>query len=689
MRKVIITLFFTLLGAGLAITESLWEWGQDDFILGRNLTIEDLEFSFIVTDRNDQEIYRSFDKENREWTPFKEIPQTLRTATIIAEDKRFYSHFGVDVKGIVRAAWKNHQAGYVVQGGSTITQQIARKVFLNDEKSYERKLRELFIAQGIESSYSKDEILTLYLNTVPYGPRINGVAVASRVYFNKPPSELNDAESIALAVLPKNPVQLSRKDSVSEWLGDCPVEFVDNKCSPFIDLNYDFSRVESLLFAVAENHKWDAKKTQSVWKELKEMGLEKKQKWVEDDFQHFRFYIQNFLIENGFDMKQASKGIVVKTTLDADLQKQVYKQLRREADWLDSRHWIENFATVILDHETRGPLVWIGSKNFWNRSIAGQVDMLQSRRQTGSTIKPFIYKAAIEEGYQPPTIFYDSALKFRQNGTVIRNSDGHFLGGIRMTTALAYSRNVPATKALLMAGGENTVKNYLDTKFGFDIREKYKGHAFGWTLALGTAPVELIDLANAYATLGSNEHQEICPIISITSLDGKDLNSPCKIRIKRKVDPVSSYFIADILSNNDARPEEWSELVAPNKPMAIKTGTSSKRVDGVLMPADDLIVGYTPKMTILLWGGNTDGQALKPGSVSILAIGSTWKRLANLTLKKHPGLHENFTPPVPLQKINGEWATLDYQPPSYNNLGRFVNNPERGLNVFGTLEHER
>lgn len=677
-------------GIGFGVADKAVQWGYPDYVKGRNLTLGDLEFSIVVTDRHGEEIYRNFETENREWVALTDIPETLRIATIIAEDKRFYDHIGVDIKGIFRAFFINMKAGRIVQGGSTLTQQIARKIYLTDERSYERKLREIFIALGIESQYSKDEILEMYLNTAPYGARLNGVAVSAKAYFGKSVSELTAAESLALAILPKDPVRLSRESEIKNWLGNCPIDFVDNQCSPFRDLNYDFSRVESLLFAVGINQGWTQTEAKQVWSDLRNLRINNVHRWVDDDFQHFRFYVEKFLKEQKFSKESSDAGMIIKTTLDAGLQRKLYRQLRLQSGDLLAEHNIGNFAALILDHESRGPLVWIGSKYFWNEAISGQVDVLQSRRQTGSTIKPFIYAAAIEKGYQPPTIFYDTVIRFRGDQHFLRNSDGQFNGGIRMTRALARSRNIPAAKALLLAGGENMVRRWMDDHFGFQINKNYAGHHFGWTLALGTAPIKLVDLANGYATLGTGKYQSLCPVLDIQTLDGRDLPNPCQVRINRDFDDTTAFFISDILSNESARPNDWSELVTPKLPMAIKTGTSSKRVNGQLAPVDDIVVGYTPEATVLLWGGNTSGKALTPGSVAIYAIGDVWREVANTFLTDYPKKFATFQAPEPLLRVNREWATLDYRHPGYHVLNRYVyRNIEKGLNPLLMLDHER
>ncbi len=690
MKKFFWCLFCALVGSSIGATESLWEWGQEDFYRGQTLNLESLEFSVIVTDKHGEEIYRNFNQENREWISLEEIPLTLQVATIMAEDKRFYSHTGIDIKGIGRAAWQNYLAGGITQGGSTITQQLARKVFLNDERSYERKLREMFIALGIESRYSKDEILEMYLNTVPYGPRTNGVSVAAKEYFSKPPIELTEAESLVLAVLPKDPVRLARKSEIQTWLGECPMAFVEDTCSPFKDLNYDFSRVESLLFAVGENLKWKPEAAHEIWVDLRDIELPQNKSWVNDDFQHFRFYLENFMAENNLTAAELGDGVVIQTTIDKNLQQQFLTQIDQASPTLQAEHWISNVATIVVDHESRGPLVWIGSKDYWNNAIGGQIDMLQARRQTGSAIKPFIYAAAIDEGYQPPTIFYDSVTWFRNDAFRLSNSDGHFLGGIRMKQALAYSRNIPAAKALLLAGGEKAVKSYLDERFGFDIMQNYPDHFFGWTLALGTAPIQLSDLANAYATLGSNEQKDLCPILKITTFNGEKVSHPCQVKITRRSNQTTNYFISEILSDEAARPASWNKLIATATPMAVKTGTSSKRVNGQVMPVDDIVVGYTPNATVLLWAGNSSGAALKPGSVAIFSVGEMWRNLANTMLTHDKTLAGTFKAPVELQEINGSLATLDYQPPGYENLNRYVGyNVERGINPLNQLDHER
>lgn len=683
-------LFRTIIVLGLIGLGSLAWWGKDDFKKGQTFTREALRYPIIFTDRNGVEIHRIFGNENREWAEYNDIPELLKTATLLAEDRRFFYHFGIDFYGLVRASWVNVMSGRFEQGASTLTQQIARKTFLSDEKTIHRKLREMFLAMGMEYRYTKEELLEIYLNTVPYGARTNGVKVAADLYFKKEPDELSEAEILVLTMLPQNPVLLSRNGRVKNWLGNCTIN-QDENCTIFSE-DYSPTRIESILLTLANKEGWDKKKVQAVWSELKTIRLPRNKNWAYSDYQHFQFYVRDFLAKHGAQFSSVRDGIIVQTSLDAELQSQIYQQLRDEhSGELLQNHDIENFATIILDHETRSPLVWIGSKYYWNQAISGQIDMLRSPRQTGSTIKPFIYASAIDEGYQPPTILYDSTIKFKGDNHVLRNSDGHYLGGIRMTEALATSRNIPAAKAMLLGGGEKKVRSYLDKTFGFRINRNNPHHAFGWTLSLGTAPTKIQTLANAYATLATGKKQDLCPILSIKTFQGEDLGNFCNKVFEKTVDDNTRFFVNDMLSNVAARPKVYNwrkNLTVENFNMAVKTGTSSKRVDGSLAPADNLVVGYSPNHTILMWAGNTDGSAFKPGSVAVTTIGHIWNEVAQTFYSKNPTTYASFGLPTELQRIHGEWATLDYKAPSYNQLERFVwYNREQGLNPLNELKN--
>jgi membrane carboxypeptidase/penicillin-binding protein len=237
------------------------------------------------------------------------------------------------------------------------------------------------------------------------------------------------------------------------------------------------------------------------------------------------------------------------------------------------------------------------------------------------------------------------------------------------------------------------VRNYLDEKFGFDLNRTYQYHRFGWTLALGTAPLKLMDLANGYATIATTKNQALCPILELQTLNGEILESPCDRTVKSKLKPSTAYFLSEILSNESARPTAWGwrdKLTLEDTNIAAKTGTSTKRVNGWLYPVDNLVVGFSPKATVFMWAGNASGRKLKPGTVAISSIGATWKTIARDFFQAYPDKYAEFTPPVPLQKINGELATFDYVPPTYEILSNtLAQNKELGLNPLYELRSRK
>ena len=640
---------------------------KDDFFAGKAFSKYNLPYSVIFLDRKGEEIYRSFDNQNREWTDLKDISKYLKEITVLAEDKRFYHHFGVDFRGILRAAIANFRAGRVVQGGSTLTQQIAKKAFLSDEKTILRKVREAFIAFGIESQMTKDEILEMYINMAPYGSTLSGVKSSAKFYFGKNPRNLSIAESLVLAMLPQNPVILSRKRNVQDWLGECSSDKIPN-CSPFNDPHYKKSRIEEILFEYAKRKNFSREKTNQIWLDLKKMHLPSHKNLIASDFQHFRFYVRKFLAKKGLDLINYPGGLVVRTSLDRELQIATSKFLREKAaPILDKEFSAKNAAILVLEHKNRAPLVWVGAVDYWNNQINGQVDMLQSRRQTGSTIKPFIYAKMFEAGFTPQTIMWDTRVRFSRERKILQNSDGHYMGAIPAQVALATSRNVPAAQALYISGGEKAMKKYLDRSFGFKINKNYPNHPFGWTLAIGTAPIKLMDLANGFATLGTGKLQEICPILEIKTTTGEKVRGICDKSSKRFVKDDARFFVNSIISNRFLRPAgTWRDnLTIPNANIAAKTGTSTKLVRGVEYPVDNYVIGYTPEVTILSWTGNANGHQLKQGSFGTLSIAPFWNQITRGVFAKYPQFVKDFQPPKNVIRKDGFWTRVNQNPAKY------------------------
>ncbi len=657
MIRFILHVLSSLALLGLVAAFLLAWWGMEDFIRGQNFSVKNLSYSVIITDRDDNEIHRNFQNENREWVNLEQMPDSLKEMILLAEDKRFYQHAGVDVRSIGRAMVENFQAGGIVQGASTLTQQLARKAFLTDERSYQRKLREVAIALGVETRFSKQEILEMYLNAVPYGPTIHGVRAASEIYFGVPPAQLTPAQSLVLATLPQNPVVLARQRHLSNWLGDCDATGRLN-CTPFDDYDYQQSRAESILFAYADAHDWSDDQVKATWQEFRQIQLPTRRSWSQTQFQHWQFYVRHFLAQKGFDLSDYPGGLRIRTSIDTDLHQQVLQYLQSEAGGPLVADWdIENFALTVIDHATRSPLVWVGSKAFWNEQISGQIDMLRADRQVGSTMKPFIFAGMIDEGYGPQTFLHDTAVKFKGDKRPLQNADGLYLGNMRMGPALALSRNVPAAQAFYLAGGEKALKNYLDIFFDMGLNEDYHDHQFGWTLALGTPAMPLATLANAYATLGSGQNRELCPILEVTTLMGDPVQNPCERSPRTVLSPETVFFIASILGDNSLRTAGiWRDALRfPDRTIAVKTGTSNANVNGQILPVDNVIASYTPHATVVMWGGNSSGRPLKSGSFAIYSLSDYWRKVWDIVLTARPDLYGEFTPPDGVVKVGRHW----------------------------------
>jgi len=259
-----------------------------------------------------------------------------------------------------------------------------------------------------------------------------------------------------------------------------------------------------------------------------------------------------------------------------------------------------------------------------------------------------------------------------------------------MSRALNWSRNIPAVKAFYLAGGEKKVRQYLDQVYGLSIGDTLKNHNFGWTLALGTTPLRLMDLANGYATLVTSKKTKICPILELTDFLGKKIENPCNKDLPQFLDPKTSFFITEILSNPHKRPNAWGWRITPPKypGVGVKTGTSSKRINGKLLPSDNVVAGFTPHASMMLWAGNTDGKPLNDGGLAVLSIGALWRDLMTMFLDKYPDKYERFSIPATMQKdlitYRGEWASREFKDKEFGefynehiqDFGAWVSNPK-------------
>ena len=551
-----------------------------------------------IYDRNDKLLYKFFEDEDRSWVGLSEIPQNLVLATLAIEDKEFYQHHGFSVKGIFKAIIYNFKkdGDQKLRGGSTITQQLVKNVFLSGEKSFSRKIKEAVLAVMLEKKLSKDEILERYFNQVPYGGNVYGVAEASYRYFGKAVGQLNLAEAAFLAGLPAAPSSYSPFEKEGYLLAKSRQEHVLNEMlgSGYIDTK------------TAD----EAKKT-----EIK-IGEEDRDILAP----HFVFYIKNYLEKLGFT-EVGRRGLKVKTSLDINIQKEAEKIVKEEITKA-SRLKISNGASLILDVKNGDILAMVGSKDYFAKDINGKFDVVtQGLRQPGSSIKPINYLLALQRGKNLWDTIEDSPITYKipgQKDYSPQNYTGKYLGTVTLKTALASSLNIPSVKLL----NENGVENMIDLAEKMGISTWTDRSRFGLSLALGAGEVKMLELASAYSIFANlGEKIKVNPILEIDNYLGEKIyvkNVEREIVMGNK----EAFIINEALSDDLARSPIFglnSMLHISGKTVAVKTGTTNSL-------KDNWCIGWTPTYLVATWVGNNDSTPMSWVASGISGATPIWNR---------------------------------------------------------------
>ncbi len=514
-----------------------------------------------IVDRHGEVLYEPLAASGNRalWLDAAHLPEHVVHATLAAEDRRFFSHPGVDPIAVVRAFAHNFRAMRVVEGGSTITQQVAKLMLQSKDRSLTQKLREAKLAVRLEHRFTKREILALYLNLAPYGNRITGVARASRAYFGVPPESLTAAQAAFLGSLPQRP----------------------GAFNPLKDPKRARIRQRSIL---AKMH----------------LGADERERALREEL---RFtpaaqpVVAMHFVERVLAMKPTET--VVRTTLDAQLQREVAGIISTQRETL-LKHGAHSVAVAVLDNATGEWLAWEGSGDYFGTAFGGAIDGVVAPRQPGSALKPFTYALAFESGRSPATVLMDEPSHFptSQDGIVYtpRNYDGRYRGPLRVRNALASSQNVPAVAMLHQLGPESLLRFLRGAGFkGLDKTADY----YGLGLTLGDAEVTLEELVTAYSSFARGG-KAIVP----TSLHREP---PAASR--QVFSPRTAFWISDILSDPDAREYAFGtggSLDFPF-PVAVKTGTSQAY-------RDNWTVGFTRDVTVGVWVGNFDRTPLRGSS---------------------------------------------------------------------------
>lgn len=558
-----------------------------------------------IFDRNGNELYAVHGDIKRIMIDKNDIPEAVKQATLTAEDRNFYKHFGIDARGIARAIYYNTFKHQKV-GGSTITQQFVKNALLDPRKTYTRKIKELILTLEIEIMYSKEDILTMYLNEIPYGSNAYGIEAASETYFGKKAKDLNLAESVTLAALPQAPTYYS------------PYGIHPDKRQ---------IRVEWILNSMVNLGYINADEAELAKTQAKELKFQERKESIQAP--HFVMYVKDLLVDKYGEQMVEEGGLKVTTTLDSDKQK-----FAEEA--IDNANLsginASNAALTSIDPKTGQILAMVGSRDFFNQDIDGQVNVAIAERQPGSAFKPVVYATAFKKEYSPAYTVWDVTTNF--GDYTPRNYDGTTHGPTTMRRALAGSLNIPAVKTLYLAGMDNV----LDQAHSMGITTLNDRDRYGLSLVLGGGEIKLVDLTTAYGVFANNgTFAPTTPILKVTDNNGKVLEEyNAKKEDKKDVlDPQIAYEISSILSDNNARSYIFgsrSALLFDDRPVAAKTGTTTSYRDAWTF-------GYTPSLVAGVWVGNNDNSEMAAGSAGAMAAAPIWheymaKSLANTLVEE-------------------------------------------------------
>ncbi len=542
-------------------------------------------------------LYEVHGEEKRTVIPFADMPDVVKFATISLEDQEFYHHFGVNPAAILRAVLKDIITLEKAQGGSTITQQLVKNTLLTNEKSLTRKVKEVILSIELEAKYSKDEILEMYLNEIPYGSNAYGIEAAAQTFFGKSARELTLDEAALLAALPQATTYYSPYGSHTDALSGRQSYVLKQMA----DLGYITPEQRDEAIAIDTLSKVQPQKDIIA-------------------APHFVMYIKDQLQEKFGDRAIEEGGYKVITTLDWDKQTFAEQTVREGAE-KNAKWKASNAALVAIDPKNGQILSMVGSKDYFDESIDGQVNVAIRNRQPGSSFKPYVYLTAFTKGYLPETMMYDVETEFETNeGKSYKpnNYDGKFHGPLPMMKALGGSLNIPAVKTLYLVGVQNAVA--LAKSLG--ISGLNDPDRVGLSLVLGGGEVKLLDHVHAYATLAAGGVKyPLASILKIEDSKGNILESFNTTPGERVVDEKYVAMLDSVLSNNENRAwvfGENSPLRFDNRQVAAKTGTTNEFRDG-------WTIGYTPTIAVGVWAGNNDNAAMVSGADGVNVAAPIWR----------------------------------------------------------------
>ncbi|HVW82963.1 MAG TPA: transglycosylase domain-containing protein [Candidatus Paceibacterota bacterium] len=590
-----------------------------------------------IYDRTGQVLLYDYNRDaKREVVPLAQISPNIANAVVAIEDSGFYEHGAIRLTSIVRAALADALGGS--QGGSTITQQVVKNTLLTSKRSIVRKIHEWILAIKLEEHYSKNDILETYLNSVPMGGTLYGVESASEQYYGIPAADDDLAQGAYLAAMIQAPSYYSPYGQ--------NVSALENR------KNLVLARMKTLGLISAAQYE-QASAEQVAFQPRGATGIEAP---------HFVFYILDYL-EQKYGDQALAQGLKVTTTLDADLQTHAENIIAAAAPGLKQNFNASNEAMVAVDPATGQILAMVGSSDFFSTTTDGQYNAALADRQPGSTMKPFIYALALEDGYTRDTVVWDVPTQFSTScgaSDVFNNSspcyapvdfDGKYRGPMTFETALAQSINIPAIQVLYMVG----IQNAINLAKSFGLATLGDASQYGLTIVLGGGEVRLLDLTSAYA--GFANGGVVNPAAGILEIDDgagnvleKFAPSPARVLPANIANDINA-----MLSDNPARVPEYtlnSPLHFPGYDVAVKTGTTDDTRDA-------WVVGYTPSIAIGTWAGNNNNMPMVK-NIAGLILAPSWHDIMAYALTKYPQTYFGEPDPIPASDppmLTGTWQT--------------------------------
>jgi len=571
-----------------------------------------------IYDRNGALLYKIYRGKNRTPILLKNLPDFVIQATIAIEDKDFYHHNGLSLRGIIRAIYQNLIFGKKT-GGSTITQQLVKNALLSSEKTWRRKIKEAVLALLVEKKYSKDQILEMYFNEVGYGGSTYGIEEASQTYFGKSASELNLAEASLLARLPASPTQFSP-------FGHIP------------------KLAKEQQLTVLNRMQEDGYLTEIQKEEAYQQKLNFAPQETEIFAPHFVMYVKELLVQKYGEKMVEEGGLEVQTSLDLNIQESAQKIVNEEIKKLGNLH-ITNGAALVTNPKTGEILAMVGSKDYFAKDIDGNVNVTTSLRQPGSSIKPVNYSIALENGFTPATLIDDSPIVYKVPGQPPYspiNYDRRFHGEVPLRITLGSSYNVPAVKVLAAFG----VKKMIVRGTEMGITSWTDPSRYGLSLTLGGGEVKMTDMAVTYGVLANlGIRVNLNPILEVKNSTGKILEKNPQGKETPVLNPGTAFLLTNILADNNARTPAFgpnSQLFIPDRPVAVKTGTTQNM-------RDNWTIGYTPSRLTAVWVGNNDNTPMSYVASGVTGASPIWRKIMDSLLNKKP--KEEFPRPEEIIEV--------------------------------------